>query len=82
VGDAVLTLVADGPNYHCEFSADLAQEPGGESPLAIGASTVTSGKPLSSCNPGSATEITLLSDTTLERVNTSNGEKLTYTKAG
>ena len=82
VGSPVLTLVADGPGYHCEFTADLAQEPGGESPLAIGASTVTSGKPLSSCNPGSATEITLLSDTTLERVNTSNGEKLTYTKAG
>ncbi|MFI6466807.1 protein kinase [Streptomyces sp. NPDC050528] len=82
VGSPVLTLVANGPGYHCEFTADLAQEPGGESPLAIGASTVTSGKPLSSCNPGSATEITLLSDTTLERVNTSNGEKLTYTKAG
>ncbi|WP_033284841.1 serine/threonine-protein kinase [Streptomyces sp. NRRL F-525] len=82
VGSPVLTLVADGPGYHCEFTADLAQEPGGDSPLAIGASTVTSGKPLSSCNPGSATEITLLSDTTLERVNTSNGEKLTYTKAG
>jgi len=81
VGSPVLTLVADGPGYHCEFTADLAQEPGGESPLAIGASTVTSGKPLSSCNPGSATEITLLSDNTLERVNTSNGEKLTYTKA-
>ncbi|WP_405991844.1 serine/threonine-protein kinase [Streptomyces sp. NBC_00986] len=82
VGDPVLTLVADGPGYHCEFSADLTQEPGGESPLAIGASTVTAGKPLSSCNPGSATEITLLSATTLERVSTSNGEKLTYTKAG
>ncbi|WP_405861203.1 serine/threonine protein kinase [Streptomyces sp. NBC_01515] len=82
VGSPVLTLVADGPGYHCEFTADLAQEPGGESPLAIGASTVTSGKPLSSCNPGSATEITLLSATTLERVSTSNGEKLTYTKAG
>ncbi|MET7487579.1 protein kinase [Streptomyces sp. NPDC005538] len=82
VGDPVLTLIADGPGYHCEFSADLAQQPGGESPLAIGPSTVTSGKPLSSCNPGSATEITLLSDSTLERVNTSSGEKLTYTKSG
>ncbi|MFJ3898223.1 protein kinase [Streptomyces sp. NPDC090083] len=82
VGDPVLTLVADGPGYHCEFSADLAQEPGGESPLAIGASTVTSGRPLSSCNPGSATEITLLSDGTLQRVNTSTGEKLTYTRSG
>ncbi|MFJ5305545.1 protein kinase [Streptomyces sp. NPDC088350] len=82
VGDPVLTLVADGPDYHCVFTADLAQQPRGESPLVIGASTVTSGKPLSSCNPGSATEITLLSDTTLQRVNTSNGEKLTYTKTG
>ncbi|MBK3580643.1 serine/threonine protein kinase, partial [Streptomyces sp. MBT65] len=82
VGSPVLTLVADGPGYHCEFTADLAQAPGGDGPLAIGASTVTSGKPLSSCNPGSATEITLLSSTTLERVSTSNGEKLTYTKAG
>lgn len=82
VGDPVLTLVADGPDYHCVFTADLAQRPGGESPLAIGASTVTSGRPLSSCNPGSATEITLLSDGTLQRVNTSNGEKLTYTKSG
>ncbi|MEV6480883.1 protein kinase [Streptomyces sp. NPDC051576] len=82
VGDPVLTLIADGPGYHCEFSADLAQQPGGESPLAIGPSTVTSGKPLSSCNPGSATEITLLSGSTLERVNTSSGEKLTYTKSG
>ncbi|MFD4561625.1 protein kinase [Streptomyces sp. NPDC058469] len=82
VGAPVLTLVADGPGYHCEFTADLAQEPGGESPLAIGASTVTSGKPLSSCNPGSATEITLLSDRTLQRVNTDSGEKLTYTKSG
>jgi hypothetical protein len=50
--------------------------------LAIGASTVTSGQPRSSCNPGSATEITLLSDDTLQRVNTDNGEKLTYTRAG
>ncbi len=82
VGDPVLTLVADGPGYHCEFSADLAQEPGGESPLAISASTVTSGRPRSSCNPGSATEITLLSDRTLQRVSTSTGEKLTYTKSG
>ena len=82
VGDPVLTLVADGPGYHCEFTADLAQEPGGESPLAIGASTVASGQPRSSCNPGSATEITLLSDSTLQRVSTSTGEKLTYTKSG
>ncbi|MBK6018868.1 serine/threonine protein kinase, partial [Streptomyces sp. MBT53] len=82
VGDPVLKLVADGPGYHCVFSADLTQRPGGDGPLAIGASTVTSGQPLSSCSPGAASEVTLLSDGSLERVNTGNGEKLTYTKAG
>ncbi|WP_410099165.1 hypothetical protein [Streptomyces sp. STR69] len=82
VGDPVLKLVADGPGYHCVFSADLTQRPGGDSPLTLGASTVTSGQPLSSCSPGAASEVTLLSDGTLQRVNTGNGEKLTYTKAG
>ncbi|XUL89107.1 serine/threonine-protein kinase [Streptomyces galilaeus] len=82
VGDPVLKLVADGPGYHCVFSADLAQQPGSDGPLAIGASTVTSGQPLSSCSPGAASEVTLLSDGTLQRVNTGNGEKLTYTKSG
>ncbi|MFE2419748.1 serine/threonine-protein kinase [Streptomyces hokutonensis] len=82
VGDPVLKLVADGPGYHCVFSADLAQRPGDNGPLAIGASTVTSGQPLSSCSPGAASEVTLLSDGTLQRVNTGNGEKLTYTKSG
>ncbi|WP_406465481.1 serine/threonine protein kinase [Streptomyces sp. NBC_01622] len=82
VGDPVLELVADGPGYHCVFSADLAQRPGGDSPLRLGASTVTSGQPLSSCSPGAASEITLLSHGTLQRVNTGNGEKLTYTKSG
>jgi len=82
VGDPVLKLVADGPGYHCVFSADLAQRPGDDSPLRLGASTVTSGQPLSSCSPGAASEVTLLSDGTLQRVNTGNGEKLTYTKSG
>ncbi|WP_427921650.1 serine/threonine-protein kinase [Streptomyces sp. cg40] len=82
VGDPVLKLVADGPGYHCVFSADLTQRPDGKGPLAIGASTVTSGQPLSSCTPGSASEVSLLSDGSLERVNTGNDEKLTYTKSG
>jgi serine/threonine protein kinase len=82
VGESVLTLVADGPSYHCEFEAKLTQQPGGDGPLEMGASNVTSGQPLSSCNPGQSTEITLLPDGTLQRVNTSNGEKLTYTKEG
>ncbi|MDN3026410.1 protein kinase [Streptomyces sp. S.PB5] len=80
VGDTVLSLVADGPDYHCVFEADLAEEPAADGPLRIGPSTVTVGEPASSCSPGAATEITLLPNGTLERVNTGNGEKLTYTK--
>ncbi|MEY9993097.1 hypothetical protein ABIE67_005129 [Streptomyces sp. V4I8] len=84
VGDKVLSLVADGPagsgTYHCEFEATLTEAPDGDGPLAIGPSTVTSGEPATSCSPGEATEITLLPDGRLERVNTSSGEKLTYTR--
>ncbi|MFJ8198836.1 protein kinase [Streptomyces sp. NPDC096152] len=83
-GDTVLTLVADGPtgggSYHCVFEARLTQRPGANGPLEIGPSTVTSGQPRSACTPGAATEVTLLPDGSLERVNTSNGEKLTYTR--
>ncbi|MDQ0582458.1 serine/threonine-protein kinase [Streptomyces rishiriensis] len=80
VGDAVLALVADGEGYHCEFSATLSERPGGEGPLRIGPSKVTAGEPLSSCSPGAASEITLLADGALRRVNTGTGEKLTYTR--
>ncbi|MEU0677637.1 serine/threonine-protein kinase [Streptomyces sp. NPDC006172] len=81
VGDGVLKLVADGEGYHCEFTADLAEKPAGNGPLAIGPSTVVTGKPLSSCTPGAATEVTLLPDGRLQRLNRSTGEKLTYTRA-
>ncbi|MEW2045027.1 protein kinase [Streptomyces sp. NPDC005476] len=80
VGDAVLALVADGKGYHCEFSAALSRRPGGEGPLEIGPSKVTTGKPLSACSPGAASEVTLLADGRLRRVNTGTGEKLTYTR--
>ncbi|WP_328880270.1 serine/threonine-protein kinase [Streptomyces sp. NBC_00299] len=84
VGDTVLSLVADGPagtgTYHCEFEADLTRAPVGNGPLAMGPSTVTTGEPATSCSPGGATEITLLPDGRLERMNTSSGEKLTYRK--
>ncbi|MFI1168294.1 serine/threonine-protein kinase [Streptomyces sp. NPDC020801] len=84
VGDTVLTLAAAGPtdgggSYHCVFEARLTQQPGASGPLEIGPSTVTSGSG-SACNPGAATEVTLLPDGTLQRVNTGNGEKLTYTR--
>ncbi|MEU1009146.1 protein kinase [Streptomyces sp. NPDC005890] len=83
VGDTVLTLVADGPtegggSYHCVFAAELAEQPGGNGPLEIGPSTVTSGEPASSCTPGEATEVTLLPDGRLKREKRSGGESLTY----
>lgn len=80
VGDAVLTLVADGASYHCEFSAALTRRPGDGGPLLIGPSRVTAGEPLSSCSPGAASEVTLLADGRLQRVNTGTGEKLTYAR--
>ncbi|MFF0203248.1 serine/threonine-protein kinase [Streptomyces sp. NPDC005017] len=82
VGDTVLTLVAEGPagsgTYRCVFEARLSEEPGADGPLAISPSTVTVGEPASSCTPGAASEVTLQSDGTLRRVNTSTGEELTY----
>ncbi|MGW2954463.1 protein kinase domain-containing protein [Streptomyces eurythermus] len=85
VGDTVLTLVADGPtesggSYHCVFEAELTGAPGGDGPLRIGPSTVTTGEPASSCTPGEATEVTLLPDGRLERTKASGGESLTYSK--
>ncbi|MGW7239848.1 serine/threonine-protein kinase [Streptomyces sp. NPDC054804] len=80
VGDTVLTLVADGPGYHCEFDAKLAEKPGSGGPLEIGPSTVTTGKPRSSCSAGEATEVTLLSDGRLKRERKDGEESLTYSK--
>ncbi|MER5540672.1 serine/threonine-protein kinase [Streptomyces mirabilis] len=86
VGDTVLSLVADGPSgsstYHCVFRAELTAAPGAGGPLVIGPSEVTGGAPISSCSPGAPSEITLLSDGRLRRVNTGSGESLTYTKSG
>lgn len=86
VGDTVLSLVADGPSgsstYHCVFQATLTAAPSAGGTLAIGPSEVTSGAPISSCSPGAASEITLLSDGRLRRVNTGSGESLTYSKSG
>lgn len=85
VGQAVLTLTAEGPvdsggTYRCVFQADLTSEPSPDGPIHIGPSTVTLGEPMSSCTPGKATTLTLLPDGTLRRENTETGEQLTYTK--
>ncbi|WP_328537575.1 serine/threonine-protein kinase [Streptomyces sp. NBC_00344] len=82
VGDTVLSLTADGGDYHCVFEAELAGTGSAGAPLEIGPSTVTAGEPMSSCNAGGATELILLPDGRLRRVNTSSGDALTYTKAG
>lgn len=84
VGDTVLSLTADGPGgtYHCVFRAALTKTPAADGPLEIGPSEVTVGEPASSCSPGAASEVTLLPDGSLRRVNTDSGESLTYTKSG
>ncbi|MER7405388.1 serine/threonine-protein kinase [Streptomyces sp. NPDC000070] len=84
-GDTVLSLVADGPTkgggtYHCVFEGRLTAAPGADGTLKIGPSTVKAGQPRTACTPGAATEVTLLPDGTLQRVNTSSGERLTYTR--
>ncbi|MFC8420801.1 protein kinase [Streptomyces sp. NPDC057236] len=82
VGDPVMSLVADGPTgngtYHCVFEARLTAGSGDR--LELGPSSVTVGQPRSACTPGSASEVTLLPDGSLQRVNTGNGEQLTYTR--
>ncbi|WP_405679498.1 protein kinase [Streptomyces sp. NBC_01511] len=88
VGDTVLVLTADGPTddggtYHCVFEAPLGATPGSAGqPLRIGPSTITTGRPMSSCTPGAATELTILPDGRLRRVTTADGESVTYTKGG
>ncbi|MFD3732527.1 serine/threonine-protein kinase [Streptomyces sp. NPDC058632] len=83
-GDTVMSLVADGPTgngtYHCVFEGDLTGTPGPGDRLEIGPTTVTVGRPRSACTPGAATDITLLPDGTLQRVNTGNGDQLTYSR--
>ncbi|MET4923274.1 serine/threonine protein kinase, partial [Streptomyces sp. PSRA5] len=86
VGDTVLVLTAKGPTdtggtYECVFEAALDGEPG-SGPLRIGPSTVTTGRPMSSCTPGAATELTILPDGRLRRTTTADGESVTYTKGG
>ncbi|MEU9188514.1 protein kinase [Streptomyces sp. NPDC048484] len=84
VGDTVLTLTADGPagggTYHCVFRAELAEAPSAGGSLRIGPSEVTVGEPATSCSPGEATELSVLPDGSLRRVNAGNGDELTYTK--
>ncbi|MFD5517580.1 serine/threonine-protein kinase [Streptomyces sp. NPDC127066] len=83
VGDTVLTVTADGGDYHCVFQAALAAAPGAGGPLEIGPSQVTVGGP-PACKPGDASEVTLLPDGRLRRAKTGSAAEaeLTYTKSG
>ncbi|MFJ9889340.1 serine/threonine-protein kinase [Streptomyces sp. NPDC091287] len=86
VGDQVLVLTAEGPlasgsTYHCEFTAPLSDRPAGDGPVRIGPSTVSSGRPASSCTPGKPTELTLLPDGDLRRSTAGTGESLIYTRS-
>ncbi|MFI6691502.1 protein kinase [Streptomyces sp. NPDC050433] len=86
VGDTVLVLTGEGPTetggtYHCVFEAELDEAPS-SGPLRIGPSTVTTGRPMSSCRPGAASELTILPDGRLRRTSTTGGESVTYTKGG
>ncbi|MFH9685717.1 protein kinase [Streptomyces sp. NPDC017413] len=86
VGDQVLVLTAEGPlasgsSYRCEFAAPLADRPTGDGPVRIGPSTVSSGRPASSCTPGKPTELTLLPDGDLRRSTAGTGESLIYTRS-
>lgn len=86
VGDTVLVLTAEGPTdtggtYECVFEAALDGAPG-SGPLKVGPSKVTTGRPMSSCTPGAATELTVLPDGRLRRTTLADGESVTYTKGG
>ncbi|MFC8826517.1 serine/threonine-protein kinase [Streptomyces sp. NPDC057137] len=86
LGDTVLVLTAEGPTdtggtYECVFEAALDGAPG-SGPLKIGPSKVTTGRPMSSCTPGAATELTILPDGRLRRTTLADGESVTYTKGG
>lgn len=78
----VLKLTVEGPTtggtYHCAFEAPLSEAPGADGPLEIGPSQVTSGNP-PTCTPGVASEVALLPDGRLSRV---NDRTVTYTKSG
>ncbi|MEU1483891.1 serine/threonine-protein kinase [Streptomyces sp. NPDC005752] len=87
VGEAVLSLTAEGPldaggSYRCVFRADLESEPASGGSVRIGPSRVAEGEPMSSCTPGEPTVLTLLPDGTLQREITATGKSLTYTKSG
>ncbi|MFG3284129.1 serine/threonine-protein kinase [Streptomyces sp. NPDC048111] len=80
VGDRVLTLTADGRDYHCVFEARLAAA-SPTTPLHLGPSEVSPGS-TGACTPGEPSTLTLLPDGRLHRETDDTGEYVDYTKAG
>ncbi|MFF8650100.1 hypothetical protein ACF06D_17970 [Streptomyces griseoluteus] len=82
VGERVLTLVADGADQHCVFTASLLRKPDADGTLRLSAATVTSGAPLSSCAPGTPTTLTLTPDDHLKRTGQPGTPAETYSRSG
>ncbi|OKI00284.1 hypothetical protein A6A06_24410 [Streptomyces sp. CB02923] len=76
VGDTVLAMEANGPQFHCEFKAIL-MNPG--PPLRLGPTTVVAG-PATSCNAGAPSTLRIHPDGKLRRVFDDGKKTLTYTK--
>ncbi|WP_030547527.1 serine/threonine-protein kinase [Streptomyces albus] len=77
-GDPVFRLDADGPGYHCEFSARLRD---GGPPVELSASTVEVAQPDTACRPGPVTTLELEPDGSIRRVFSEGTEKpLVYTR--
>ncbi|MEU1330795.1 hypothetical protein [Streptomyces sp. NPDC005865] len=77
VGDTVMSLTADGPEYHCVFRARL--EAVVLDGVQLGESTVARGSPPQSCSPGGASTVLVVGENTLRRIAGEN--TLTYTRA-
>ncbi|MEU8955247.1 hypothetical protein AB0C93_13175 [Streptomyces sp. NPDC048518] len=77
VGDTVMSLTADGPEYHCVFRARL--EAVVLDGIRLGKSTVARGRPPESCSPGGASTVLVVGENTLRRI--AGESTLTYTRA-
>ncbi|MFJ9409261.1 serine/threonine-protein kinase [Streptomyces sp. NPDC101393] len=76
-GATVLTMTADGPAYHCEFTATLKDA---GPPVRLGRSVVTSG-PAESCRPGATSTLQMV-DGKLRRTLDDGKAPLTYDRSG
>ncbi|GGR34908.1 serine/threonine-protein kinase [Streptomyces netropsis] len=86
VGTTVADISGHGTNeygtvYRCAWVADLSAAAAADGPLRLGPSRVTVAEPTTSCQPGEATELTLLPDGSLRRMFIgTDKEPLVYTK--